>query len=207
MTLPLPTGPHPTLEEIDRARRGAGDPAAKEAIAHMALCARCTAEEYRLDAFDRAEPLSPRKADLEWARFGPPVRRMTRPSSAVSWLPRLALAAAVVLAAAAVFLVSSRRGPEPVRSVPSSKTIGPQGVLDEAPRSFPVGRRGAKVFVFDAGRSYEWTSQASTGDRVEMPESERAKLKAGVDYYWTVLSDDASNPGGETTASKRFRLR
>lgn len=55
--------------------------------------------------------------------------------------------------------------------------------------------------VFDAAQDYTWTSEPMAGGRIPFPETERRRLRPGVEYFWTVLD------GGEGDAARSFRVR
>jgi hypothetical protein len=199
-----PPGPHPGAESLFRAHaapKAAGSP---EILAHAATCAACSTELAALEAFS-ANPADPfggasRRAETAWEKFsGRPERRAARVP-----MPALAIAAAVVLLAGAALLV--RR---PTADVERGDTVEgllePAGVLAAPPGEFrfPVtGAASVRVSVFDAERSFAWTSPATpSGQPVAFPVEERAKLRPGVVYTWVVLGD------GRTLPARTFEIR
>ena len=60
------SGPHPTPDEIYRARHTPGDPNSERLLRHAAGCAECSAEMARQEAFDQPEPLSAAALDAAW---------------------------------------------------------------------------------------------------------------------------------------------
>lgn len=65
-----PPGPHPTPEQLYRARRGPRTSEAERWLAHAAACAACTEELLRLEAFDEPDAVSPGRLADAWGRFG-----------------------------------------------------------------------------------------------------------------------------------------
>jgi len=64
-----PPGPHPTPEQLYRARRGPRTAEAERWLAHAAACAACTEELLHLEAFDEPDPVSPGRLADAWERF------------------------------------------------------------------------------------------------------------------------------------------
>ncbi len=64
-----PPGPHPTPEQLYRARRGPRSAEAERWLAHAAVCAVCTEELLRLEAFDEPDAVSPGRLADAWERF------------------------------------------------------------------------------------------------------------------------------------------
>jgi hypothetical protein len=195
-------GPHPAPEQLYAARRGPRTAEAERILAHAALCAACSEELARQEAFDSPEPVSPRALEEAWSRFGrsAPARRPSRAG------PALALAATLAAAAGLGIWLSRPPVPEDVTRG-AGETAGawqPGGDLDAPPAAFvfpaPDGAP-RRVTVFDAGRSYSWTSPPAAGGRIAFPEAERRKLRPGVEYYWTVVGEEA----GEEARSFRIR--
>jgi hypothetical protein len=54
--------------------------------------------------------------------------------------------------------------------------------------------------MFDAARSYSWTSLPTAGGWIAFPQVERKKLRPGVTYFWSVLEE-------ENAPARSFRLR
>ena len=206
---------HPSPEELYRARKDPHGAAAEAHLAHAAACTVCAAELARLEAFDHPEPLAPAHLEAAWERFnrleagGPPARRAVPPRAI---LPRrLAFALAATLAAcAAGLLLLKPAGPPPP---PADATRGageqagpwsPDGSREGPPDAFtfPV-TDGAprRITLYDAAGTYRWTSEPATGGRIPFPAAERARLRSGVDYFWTVLD------GEEATAARMFRIQ
>lgn len=82
--------------------------------------------------------------------------------------------------------------------------VAPTGRLDRAPteiRFANPSHEPKRVLLFATEPPYQWQSPETTAERVEIPAAERAKLKAGVDYFWSVLDAE-----GES-AAQTFRLR
>lgn len=212
-----PSGPHLAPDELYRAQNEPRSPRGEAVLAHAALCATCSEELLRQEAFDHPEPLTERKLEEAWARFQ---RGGTAPSSAAPrrWRPALMLAA--TLAAAVLGLSLWRFRAQPATPVPIAgpaveTTRGgtepalawtPNGTIAAPPNEFvfaPDGDTLLRVTVFDEKRSYSWTSESSATGHVPFPREERAKLRPGVDYYWTVLTEQAT-PSDET--ARNFRI-
>lgn len=213
-----PEGPHPQPEEIWRARREPGSEGAAQILDHVALCARCSEELYLQEAFEGGQAVPPAKLEREWARFTKktslpePLRFAPRRS----WVrPALALAATAAFCFLGVSLLWKEGGPagdgpppaageEVVRGAGELKLIRtPAGELTEAPRAFhfPGITAPVRVTVFDAEGTYRWTSEPTTTGEAPFPEVERAKLKPGTDYYWTLVDAPTSE------AAVSFRVR
>jgi hypothetical protein len=73
-----PAGPHPTPEQLYRARRGLRTSEAERWLAHAAACATCSEELLRQEAFDAPEEVSPRRLETAWERFNEKVDREER---------------------------------------------------------------------------------------------------------------------------------
>lgn len=196
-------GPHPTPEQLYAARRGPRTAEAERTLAHAALCAACSEEFMRQEAFDDPEPVSPRALEEAWNRFGRnvPDRRRSRTG------PAFALAATLAACAAGLGIWLNR-GPVPEDVTRGSgETAGtwqPDGTLDVSPVEFVFpapDRAPRRVTVFDGERIYVWTSPPAAGGRIAFPEAERRKLRPGVEYYWTVVGDESSE------AARSFRIR
>lgn len=98
-------------------------------------------------------------------------------------------------------LDGTRGGPLPVVV---AAELAPTGPLDRVPteiRFANPGHEPKRVLLFATDPPYQWQSPETTAERVEIPAEERAKLKAGVDYFWSVLDAE-----GES-AAQTFRLR
>jgi hypothetical protein len=197
-------GPHPTPDQLYAARRGPRTAEAERHLAHAALCAVCSEELARQEAFDDPEPVSPRALEEAWDRFGRSAPAIRRPSRTG---PALALAATLAAAAAGLGIWLNRAPvPEDVTRN-GGETAGawqPSGALAAPPADFvfpaPDGAP-RRVMVFDGERSYSWTSPPAAGGRIAFPETERRKLRPGVEYFWTVVEDES----GE--AARSFRIR
>jgi len=202
-----PPGPHPTPEEIYRARQTPGDASSARVLRHAAGCAACSLEMARQEAFDQPEPLPASALDAAWERFGQDDRSepaIRRPSG--HRRPFLALAATLTLcllglgiwvAVRPVHHDAIERGSEE-----TTKGWKPSGKLSAPPTELVFSDPGGKprrVKVFDAAQRYVWTSPSAPGGRVAFPEVERRRLQRGVEYYWTVLDDD-----GEEGATLSF---
>lgn len=199
-----PPGPHPAAESLFRAHAAPKAAGSAEILAHAATCAACSTELAALEAFS-ANPPDPfggaaRRAGAAWEAFaGRPARRPARIPA-----PALAIAAALVLLAGAALLVR-RPAADVERGSAAAGVLAPAGVLDAPPVEFRFPATGAtsvRVSVFDADRSYAWTSPATPAGRpVAFPPDERAKLRAGVVYTWVVLGD------GRTLPARTFEIR
>jgi hypothetical protein len=80
----------------------------------------------------------------------------------------------------------------------------PTGRLDRAPTEIRFAnpdREPKRVLLFSTDPPYQWQSPETTAERIEIPAAERAKLKPGVDYFWSVLDAE-----GES-AAQTFRLQ
>jgi hypothetical protein len=207
MADPIPRvapGPHPTPEQLYHARRGPRDPAdpadptIERVLAHAAACGRCSEELLRQEAFDTPEPLSQRAIEAAWARFGEPAAAAPRPFPRRPRLaPAFALAATLICAASLGIWVANRPGGEVDVVRGGEEGTGdwrPSGALAAPPAEFVFpGLDGEprSVTVFDAAGSYSWTSEPAPGGRIAFPDTERRKLRPGVEYFWTVVGEDA----------------
>jgi len=219
--LPIrPPGPHPTPEQLYRARHGPRTSEVERWLAHAAVCAACSEELLRQEAFDAPQPMGSGSLAAAWERFGQapraplapvlPISRIrpivpdtsiaqpTRRPAVLRWAVAAALAAAVV----GLGTWSQTRAP---RAALSAQGIWqPAGLLDTPPAEilFPSASDGTarRVTVFDRSRSYSWTSPLTAGGRIAFPEAERQKLRPGVDYLWTVAGEQGGAP-------RSFRLR
>lgn len=198
-------GPHPTPEQLYRARRGPRSAEDERWLAHAAVCATCSEELAHLEAFDAPEPVSEAKLAEAWARFGkPPEARRPAPPRRT---PALALAAALAAAVLGLFLWKGMPEEAAVGLVRGGSEIvedwQPAGVIAAAPSElvFPApSQEPRRVRVFDASGTYSWTSEPVTSGRVSFPEAERQRLRPGVEYFWTVLGEDGA-------AARSFRIQ
>jgi hypothetical protein len=215
MTEPIPlraSGPHPTPDEIYRARQAPGDPTSERTLRHAAGCALCSTEMARQEAFDQPERLSAAALDAAWQRFGrgeptaSPVirRRHTR------WTPALALAAtltACVLGLGIWIAQRGHQGADVERGGGQETTAAwsPSGLLQAPPTAFAFSGPAdgpRRVKVFDGAQSYEWISEPTFSGRVAFPRAEQRRMKPGVEYFWTVVGR-----AGEETATQSFRIK
>lgn len=104
--------------------------------------------------------------------------------------------------------VPSSGGPDALRggTIPSATAgeVAPTGRLDRTPTEIRFANpdhEPKRVLLFATEPPYQWQSPETTAERVEIPAAERAKLKPGVDYFWSVLDAE-----GES-AAQTFRLR
>jgi len=194
-----PVGPHPGAETLLAAvRSAAGSPEARGALRHAATCAECSKELVHIEAFERAARMGDRRTEAAWICFRDRRSRPFGPRTRL-WVMAAAAAAAIL---AAVALPLMRRGLAPSggeteRGAGSGvRLVSPRGIVSRPPSELifenPV-RASLRATIFDAGRSFEWTSPATTGGRVSIPEGERKQFSTGTRYYWTLL-------GGEVTA-------
>lgn len=233
-----PPGPHPTPEQLYRARRGPRTSEAERWLAHAAACAVCTEELLRQEAFDAPQPVSPDGLAAAWERFGDerhaplaplaplapviPINRLSpvvQPPGRPAGFSRhgrgaragMAFAAALVTAVVGLGVWNHAQAPQPATGSPlrgaaePAGTWQPSGRLDTPPLEFlfPAPADGGeprRVKVFDASRSYSWTSPPTAGGWVAFPEAERKKLRPDVDYFWTLVDQ-------EDAAARSFRLR
>lgn len=193
---PLPRGPHPPPEALLSALKEPESPGGREALDHAATCADCSEELVHAEAFLRNAPGASAAA---WERFrsGASATRRRLPAWA------LAAAAAAVLAIGLPLLLR-RPAPDVERGSSSAVAlVSPRGPLSGPPRTFsfrlPPGQT-ARLMLFDADRAFEWTSPPSKGS-VALPDAERARLKSGRDYFWTLIGTEGSAPVA------RFRIR
>lgn len=202
---------HPTSEQLYSARRGPRGAAAERHLAHAAACPLCAEELARQEAFDHPEPVPPARLEAAWERFNqppaaaPPRRILSR------GLPALALAATVAICVIGFTLLGPTRTTTP--PVDPGVTRGgeavadfwnPTGALPAPPAELifqvPDGEP-RRVTVYDAAGTYRWTSEPAAGGRIPFPAAERERLRAGVEYFWTVLD------GEETTVARSFEIR
>jgi hypothetical protein len=222
-------GSHPTPEQLYRARRGPRTAEAERWLAHAAACAVCTEELLHQEAFDAPEPVTPDRLAAAWERsrkrrqappapLAPviPINRLAsvsqpsgRPPLFRSRRAGLGLAAALVTAMVGMTGLSlwnhaSAPQPSPLRGAEPAGTWQPSGLLEAPPMEirFPAPPDGEtrRVLMFDASRSYSWTSPATAGGRIAFPEAERKKLRPGATYFWIVLEE-------ENAPARSFRLR
>jgi hypothetical protein len=218
MTEPIPlraSGPHPTPDELYRARQAPGDPTSERMLRHAAGCALCSAEMARQEAFDQPERLTAAALDAAWQRFnrGEPaaaapviVRRHVR------WTPALALAATLTACVLGLGIWMAQRGRQDAdvergggRQAIETEGWSPSGLLESPPAVFTFSAPGdgpRRVRVFDAPQSYTWTSEPTFAGRVAFPPAEQRRLKPGVEYFWTVVGGT-----GEGTATQSFRIK
>jgi len=197
--LRAPPGPHPSAEDLHRARREKNP----DVMAHAALCAVCAEEETALDAFDSPEPMAERALDAAWARFG----RAGAERKRFGWRPGpavLALAACLLVAVGVAVLAPRPDSGETRGSPVAVRLESPQGSLEEPPVEFRFvletpGR--ARVTVFDFSQSYLWKSEPGRTGRVEFPQSERYKIVPGAEYFWMVEMN------GDVTPAQVFVVR
>jgi hypothetical protein len=81
--------------------------------------------------------------------------------------------------------------------------VAPTGRLDRAPTEIRFANpdhEPKRVLLFATEPPYQWQSPETIAERIEIPAAERAKLKPGVDYFWSVLDAE-----GES-AAQTFRL-
>jgi hypothetical protein len=199
-----PPGPHPDAESLYRAHVSPKAAASADTLEHVATCAACSAELAALEAFSADPPDAfggaARRAERAWETFaGRPARRPARIPA-----PALAIAAAVVLLVGAAILVR-RPDADVERGDSAPALLSPTGVLPAPPEEFrfpATGTAGNRVSVFDAGRSYVWTSpETPPGVPIAFPAEERAKLRPGVVYTWVVLGE------GRTLPARTFEIR
>lgn len=223
-----PPGPHPTPEQLYRARRGPRTSEAERWLAHAAACAVCTEELLRQEAFDAPDAVPPRHLDAAWERFGKtagsreedsplaeviPIAPIAPPGTAsrtaVRRLPwATALAAAGITAVVGLGVWTSTRAPQASHlalrgGAAAAGDRQPSGLLDAPPTEivFPASGGDAKrVLMFDESHKYIWTSPPTTNGRVPFPAHERQRLRKGVEYFWTVV-------GEEGNGAPSFRLR
>lgn len=199
-----PAGPHPDAESLFRAHAAPKVAGSAEILAHAATCAACSSELAALEAFSSNPPDlfggAARRAEAAWETFaGRPARRPARIPS-----PALAIAAALVVLAGAALLVR-RPATDVERGSAATGLLAPAGVLEAAPEEFrfpDTGASSVRVSVFNADRSYAWTSPAAPPEQpVAFPAEERLKLRPGVVYTWVVLGD------GRTLPARTFEIR
>ncbi|HEX3552568.1 MAG TPA: hypothetical protein VIA62_05015 [Thermoanaerobaculia bacterium] len=211
--IPLrPSGPHPTPAEIYSARIDPDGPGAERVLRHAAGCARCSEEMARQEAFDQPEPLPAAALDRAWERFGrgePDVRRERRERRPAWQQPAFALAAALTLCllGLGIWVAERPRQEADVERGSAEATTGmaPSGVLAAAPVEFTFpapGDQPRRVKVFDSAQTYVWTSAPTFGSRIVLPETERRRLKPGVEYFWTVVGG-----AGEGGTAQSFEIR
>jgi hypothetical protein len=210
-----PPGPHPTPEQLYRARRSPRSSEAERWLTHAMACATCTEELLHQEAFDAPDPVSPRHLAAAWERFGDPAARTSdRTVRGFSWAGALAAAAVASVLGLGVW-TASHSAPSALQDSHSANTAAslrgsaeaagdrrPAGILDAPPTEivFPAPDGDAKrVTVFDA-HGYTWTSPPTANGRVPFPAAERQRLRKGVDYFWTVVGEEGS-------VARSFRLR
>ena len=206
MNDPIPArapGPHPTPEQLYAARRGPRTAEAERWLDHAAVCAVCSEEILRQEAFDAPEPMAARDIQAAWARFGGPPAVHRPPQRS----PVLALAAVLALCVLGLGLwVALRPAVQPPDDVtrsggPVAGTWRPEGSVEAPPAEFVFpdpGGEARRITVYDAVQSYVWTSPPAVDGKVAFPEEERKKLRPGVEYFWTVV--------GEEGAARSFRI-
>lgn len=204
-----PPGPHPTPEELYAAHFAPETAESDAVLAHAAVCARCSEELLRLEAWSTPEPVPAARVEAAWSRFGAPPARRSGSFSRSRPLMALAAGLAATVVGLGFWAVQNRSPvsapPAPVdvvRGGPEAQGVWlPTGPLAEAPTEivFPAGTEPQRVLVYDGG-SYRWTSEPTTEGRVVFPEEERKKLKLGVEYFWTLF-------GQESVAARSFTVK
>ena len=169
------------------------DAEAERHLAHAAVCALCSEELLHMEAFDNPEPLAQERLGAAWDRFGQAPAPRRRPP--FLWVAYAAAALLAVSIGLGLWRAAQPPAGDGLRGGGESQAavFQPVGTLAEPPREIVFPRQGStplQVTVFDAERSYTWTSPAVTDGRVAVPEGERQKLQPGVQYYWTVLGED-----------------
>jgi hypothetical protein len=192
-----PRGPHPPPEALFSALREPGSAAGRAALDHAATCADCSEELVHAEAFLRRSGRGGSAAAWERFRSGARTPRRRVPAWALA-------AAAAAVFAIGVPLLLRRPAPDVERGASSAVAlVAPRGPLSAPPRTFsfrlPPGQT-ARMMLFDADRTFEWTSPPSSGS-VSLPDSERARLRPGRDYFWTLLGTEGSAPVA------RFRIK
>ncbi len=224
---PRASGPHPTPDEIYRARQAPDDPASQPLLRHAAGCALCSSEMARQEAFDQPEPLAAADLDEAWQRFrrgeqptpatplvpGREARRNPRQDGRrpARWTPALALAATLTFCVLGLGSWLLQRPPQGAVEVergggrePAVFAESTSVLLKEPPALFTFAAPGdepRRVKVFDAAQTYQWTSAPTLTGKVALPPAEQARLKPGVEYFWTVVGGT-----GEETAARSFRI-
>ena len=209
-----PPGPHPDVDSIRRARRAPEAEGSFDVLAHVALCATCSQEVLLQEAFDAGQALPPAKLEREWARFTnrgeasnvlrfPTPRRWVRPALALAATAAFAFLGVSLMWRDSGSVVVPGDGEEVVRGGVEELIRMPEGELTEPPHEFVFADITApvKVTVFDPLGTYRWTSEPTTTGKVTFPETERAKLLPGTDYYWTLIDAPSSE------AAVVFRVR
>lgn len=200
--LPRPVpGSHPEPDALFRARRSPADPRSASVLNHVAVCAPCSEELVRLDAFEKT-PVDPLLVSASRARAAWDVFSGKRKRSFWIPVPALAAAGAILIAAGLVFVPKSP--PDVVRGGNAGSSFSPVGDIADAPLAFLFPKtdvESVRITVFDAERTYTWTSPPSRPDGpVAFPKDQRAKLKPGVTYTWAVLEE------GTTLPAQTFRI-
>ncbi len=146
-----------------------------------------------------------RRSELEagWGRFQ--TGRMGLQAGRKGRVARRSLGWALAAAALAIGVAIPvlRRGarvatpPETERGAPNGiELVSPRGDLPAPPAVFVFRgpSRPVRVTVFDASKSFAWTSAPASGGRVAFPESERRRLEEGRSYLWTIVGTDGPAP-------------
>lgn len=160
-----PPGPHPSSEELYRARLearlGPRSAETERVLAHAVACAACSEELLRQEAFDQPQPLSAAKVAGEWERFQQALEREATEtdSSAAGQVvpfrrrpllrqPAFALAAALAMAVLGLGVwLAIERGPGAGSSglpgedelrggKPATESFSPAGELGAPPAEF-----------------------------------------------------------------------
>jgi hypothetical protein len=208
-----PAGPHPTPAELMQAHRSPDAPSSAPVLDHAVLCAACSEELFRLEAFDSPEPLASGRLDAAWARFGAPLEGQAARKASRRPLFAMAAGLAASLLGGSLWVATHRAGERSVPPPPAPDPAGavrgggelqgdwsPTGSQPHAPTEFVFPAQGFQnVMVFDSAGSYRWTSEPVEGGHVAFPEAERSKLRPGVEYFWTVL-------GERETAARSFTI-
>jgi hypothetical protein len=185
-----PTCPDP--EAIWQAVRGVSDPdRTREVIKHLRGCPSCS-EEWR-------------------AAMEPRTETVRRPSYTVRWAPLLA--AALVIAAFGLFLVTRRPAPE----LPAVRASVEPEILSELDEQAPLPRErfllrwqavgdDARYGVTIDRRDLTRVTEARNLDRPEflVPESTLAEVPSGEQLVWRV---EARLTDGRRITSKAFLVR
>lgn len=199
-------GDPPSPESLFDVVSGRGESAKRlEIESHVAVCSECSAELAHIKSFQAPQTMSRSAREAAWRRFATPTpaaARRATPNSPGARFPVWAFAGAAAALLAGIALTLLLRTPatqqEVERGAPGATAlVSPHGPLPGPPREFkfrnPSGRL-TRVAVFDAARSFDWTSEPTTAESVTLPPDQRAQLVAGREYFWTLVGTGSPAP-------------
>ena len=189
---------HPAPEALFEAASGQGDASSRiEIERHAATCSRCSAELSHIEAFRAAPPMGQSAREAAWRKFAEP--RLPYPRRRFPARALLAAVAAIASAVALPILLKSTSSPREITrgSSEALSLVSPTGSVDRVPQEFrfrnPSGLL-VRVSIFDADRSFNWTSESTTSEQVGLPADQRSRLESEREYFWTLVAPGSPAP-------------